>query len=159
MGMSGNGGRTVAVKVGCSFALVTDEELAGIDLRAAGTTVNVGGSSHPLFAGETFTDSRRIDALLDSHGEMAIADHEVTDEAVPSERTLRFGDWEFNVRPTLVDLDGSYPSVLEGVAESLAEQRAAAVPDPGRGVSRPGPGGSELVADRGPDAAWRAHQM
>lgn len=74
---------------------------------------------------------------------MAIADHEVTDEAVPSEGTLRFDDWEFNVRPTLVDLDGSHPSVPEGVAEPLAELRAAAAPDPGRGVSQAGPGGLE----------------
>lgn len=71
--MAGSDG-TVAVKVGCSFALVPESELGGIALKNTGAHVSVGGKDYELRSGRTYEDSRMLDGILDRFGEMAIGD-------------------------------------------------------------------------------------
>lgn len=41
--------------------------------RESGTVVTVDGKDYPLMKGATFEDSRRVDALLDSHGDLPLS--------------------------------------------------------------------------------------
>lgn len=72
--MAGSDG-TVAVKVGCSFALVPESKLGGIALKNTGAHVSVGGKDYELRSGRTYEDSRMLDGVLDRFGEMPIRDH------------------------------------------------------------------------------------
>lgn len=67
----------VAVGVGYVFNVVKADEVAraGIELRESGTVVAVGGKEYPLMKGATYEDSCKVDALLDSHGEMRVSDY------------------------------------------------------------------------------------
>lgn len=60
---------TIAVKVGQYYGLVDREELKDIGLTADGRRVypedNLKGQVYPLYKGETFEDSQKIDALFD----------------------------------------------------------------------------------------------
>lgn len=76
-----------AVGVGYVFNLLPAAEVKGIALKDSGTVVTVNGVDYPLMRGETFEDSRRVDALLDAHGELRTADYRrpapsLKDEAV-----------------------------------------------------------------------------
>lgn len=63
---------TVAVGVGYSFALVGKSELAGIEVRETSIIVTVNETDYRLLKGMTYADSRDIDRLLDTHGEMRV---------------------------------------------------------------------------------------
>lgn len=56
----------LAVKVGKEFILEDEDIFDGINLIETGTKVEVNGEEIPLFKGETFEESRKIDNLLDS---------------------------------------------------------------------------------------------
>lgn len=73
----------VAVGAGYVFNLFDSKEIlnAGIDISNTGTIVTVDGMDYQLKKGVTYEDSRRVDALLDTHGEMRIADHRKTPES------------------------------------------------------------------------------
>lgn len=64
-----------AVGVGLVFNLLPAYEVTGIALKDSGTVVTVDGVDYPLMRGETFEDSRRVDALLDAHGELRTEDY------------------------------------------------------------------------------------
>lgn len=67
----------VAVGVGYAFTMVGAGEVAsaGIELWESGTVVTLGGKDYPLMKGATYEDSRKVDALLDSHGELRVGDY------------------------------------------------------------------------------------
>lgn len=67
----------VAVGVGYVFNVVKAAEVtrAGIELRESGTVVAVDGREYPLMKGATYKDSCKVDALLDSHGEMRVSNY------------------------------------------------------------------------------------
>ena len=56
----------LAVKVGKEFILKDEKIFDGINLIETGTKVEVNGEEFPLYKGETFEESRKIDDLLDS---------------------------------------------------------------------------------------------
>ena len=56
----------LAVKVGKEFILEDENIFDGINLIETGTKVEVNGEEFPLYKGETFEESRKIDDLLDS---------------------------------------------------------------------------------------------
>ncbi|HHH4970588.1 TPA: helicase-related protein [Streptococcus pyogenes] len=56
----------LAVKVGKEFILEDENTFDGINLIETGTKVEVNGEEIPLYKGETFEESRKIDDLLDS---------------------------------------------------------------------------------------------
>lgn len=62
-------GRT-AVSVGYCFTVVDDQELTDINLKPTGQEVVLAGKVMPLMAGATFSDSQKVDDLLDRHGEL-----------------------------------------------------------------------------------------
>lgn len=65
----------IAVGVGYTFTLVPIAETEGIKLKESGSIVTVDGQDYPLMKGTAFEDSRKVDALLDVHGELKIKDH------------------------------------------------------------------------------------
>lgn len=55
----------IAIGAGYSFGLLDDEsKLNGISVEQRGS-VEIDGTTFPLFKGKTFEDSRQIDSLLD----------------------------------------------------------------------------------------------
>lgn len=56
----------LAVKVGKEFIIEDEKIFDGINLVETGTKVEVNGEEFPLYKGETFEESRKIDDLLDS---------------------------------------------------------------------------------------------
>lgn len=62
-------GRT-AVSVGYCFTVVDDQELTDINLKPTGEEVVLDGKVMPLMAGATFSNSQKVDDLLDRHGEL-----------------------------------------------------------------------------------------
>ena len=56
----------LVVKVGKEFILEDENVFDGINLIETGTKVEVNGEEIPLYKGETFEESRKIDDLLDS---------------------------------------------------------------------------------------------
>lgn len=65
----------VAVGAGYTFTLVSATETNEIALKESGITVRVNGQDYSLMKGATFEDSRKVDALLDIHGERSVRDH------------------------------------------------------------------------------------
>lgn len=63
----------VAVAAGYRFNLVDAREAAGIDLKGCGTVVTVDGHDYDVMKGATYEDSRKVDDLLDSHGDKPIS--------------------------------------------------------------------------------------
>ena len=57
--------KKIAVGAGYYFTLVTEDELEGINVRKTETVVSVEGENYPLYKGETFFDSRKIDNIMD----------------------------------------------------------------------------------------------
>lgn len=51
-----------------------DTPQAGIDLKGCGTVVTVDGHDYNVMKGATYEDSRKVDDLLDSHGDKPISD-------------------------------------------------------------------------------------
>ena len=64
----------IAVAAGYRFNLVDAREASGIDLKGCGTVVTVDGHDYNVMKGATYEDSRKVDDLLDSHGEKPISD-------------------------------------------------------------------------------------
>jgi hypothetical protein len=56
----------VAVGVGYNFAIVPAEKTRNIKLKKTDTLVKVDDLVYPLYKGETFEESRKVDNLLDS---------------------------------------------------------------------------------------------
>lgn len=61
----------IAVAAGYRFNLVDAREASGIDLKGCGT---VDGHDYNVMKGATYEDSRKVDDLLDSHGDKPISD-------------------------------------------------------------------------------------
>lgn len=53
---------------------VDAREASGIDLKGCGTVVTVDGHDYNVMKGATYEDSRKVDDLLDSHGDKPISD-------------------------------------------------------------------------------------
>lgn len=64
----------IAVAAGYRFNLVDAREASGIDLKDCGTVVTVNGHDYNVMKGATYEDSRKVDDLLDSHGDKPISD-------------------------------------------------------------------------------------
>lgn len=54
----------VAVGVGYVFSVVPREEIVGIRLKPTHKVVFFEGDAYPLYKGETFEDSQKIDKIL-----------------------------------------------------------------------------------------------
>lgn len=65
----------IAVAAGYRFNLVDTRETSGIDLKGCGTVVTVDGHDYEVMKGATYEDSRKVDDLLDSHGDRPISDY------------------------------------------------------------------------------------
>ena len=65
----------IAVAAGYRFNLVDSREASGIDLKDCGTVVTVDGHDYNVMKGATYEDSRKVDDLLDSHGDKPISDY------------------------------------------------------------------------------------
>lgn len=65
----------IAVAAGYRFNLVDAREASGIDLKGCGTVVTVDGHDYEIMKGATYEDSRKVDDLLDSHGDKPISDY------------------------------------------------------------------------------------
>lgn len=63
----------IAVAAGYRFNLVDAREASGIDLKGCGTVVTVDGHDYNVMKGATYEDSRKVDDLLDSHGDKPIS--------------------------------------------------------------------------------------
>ena len=63
----------IAVAAGYRFNLVDAKEASGIDLKGCGTVVTVDGHDYEIMKGATYEDSRKVDDLLDSHGDKPIS--------------------------------------------------------------------------------------
>lgn len=63
----------IAVAAGYHFNLVDAREASGIDLKGCGTVVTVDGHDYEIMKGATYEDSRKVDDLLDSHGDKPIS--------------------------------------------------------------------------------------
>lgn len=63
----------IAVAAGYRFNLVDAREASGIDLKDCGTVVTVDGHDYEVMKGATYEDSRKVDDLLDSHGDKPIS--------------------------------------------------------------------------------------
>lgn len=63
----------IAIAAGYRFNLVDAREAAGIDLKGCGTVVTVDGHDYDVMKGATYEDSRKVDDLLDSHGDKPIS--------------------------------------------------------------------------------------
>jgi len=65
-----------AVAVGYNFGLIPAEDLSEIKLNDVGA-VRFEGKNLPLLKGQTYEDSRKLDALLDQYGEYPIKDYTI----------------------------------------------------------------------------------
>lgn len=52
----------IAIKVGYEYIVANKEELSGISLVYTGQEIN----GYPLYKGETFEDSQKLDKIFDS---------------------------------------------------------------------------------------------
>ena len=77
----------LAVKVGKEFILEDENTFHGINFIETGTKVEINGEEFPLYKGETFEESRKIDDLLDS------GNHEEIINEIKEGSYLRFFEW------------------------------------------------------------------
>lgn len=68
--------KDVALGVGSRFAVLPRAEAEGIGLKSDGS-VSLGGHEYTLYKGETFTESRKVDSVLDGYHELDISEHRV----------------------------------------------------------------------------------
>ena len=66
-----------AVSVGYYFAVVNDEVVKNINLRETGEKVRYEGMILPVFCGETYEDSVRVDRVLDIYGQYNLSKYKV----------------------------------------------------------------------------------
>lgn len=69
-----------AVKSGYSFNLFTEQEVSHISLEKTGGKVKVEGEIYPLYRGSTFSESQKVDDMLDVKGEIPIRDYRVKEK-------------------------------------------------------------------------------
>ena len=68
--------KDIAIAAGVNFAIVPAIEAKDIDLMADGL-VSIGGHDYTLYRGQTFDESRKVDAILDQYEELSVAPHRV----------------------------------------------------------------------------------
>lgn len=65
----------VALGVGYSFNLFHEEDVSHIDFKETGVKLSVDGNIYILHKATTYNESRKVDSLLDSNGEMRVSDY------------------------------------------------------------------------------------
>lgn len=79
----------IAVAAGYRFNLVDAREASGIDLKGCGTVVTVDGHDYEVMKGATYEDSRKVDDLLDSHGDKPISDYRKRPQGMSLKQAVR----------------------------------------------------------------------
>ena len=79
----------IAVAAGYRFNLVDTRETSGIDLKGCGTVVTVDGHDYEIMKGATYEDSRKVDDLLDSHGDKPISDYRKRPQGMSLKQAVR----------------------------------------------------------------------
>ena len=79
----------IAVAAGYRFNLVNARETSGIDLKGCGTVVTVDGHDYEIMKGATYEDSRKVDDLLDSHGDKPISDYRKRPQGMSLKQAVR----------------------------------------------------------------------
>lgn len=79
----------IAVAAGYRFNLVDTRETSGIDLKGCGTVVTVDGHDYEVMKGATYEDSRKVDDLLDSHGDRPISDYRKRPQGMSLKQAVR----------------------------------------------------------------------
>lgn len=79
----------IAVAAGYRFNLVDTREASGIDLKGCGTVVTVDGHDYEIMKGATYEDSRKVDDLLDSHGDEPISDYRKRPQGMSLKQAVR----------------------------------------------------------------------
>lgn len=79
----------IAVAAGYRFNLVDAQEASGIDLKVCGTVVTVDGHDYEIMKGATYEDSRKVDDLLDSHGDKPISDYRKRPQGMSLKQAVR----------------------------------------------------------------------
>lgn len=79
----------IAVAAGYRFNLVDTRETSGIDLKGCGTVVTVDGHDYEIMKGSTYEDSRKVDDLLDSHGDKPISDYRKRPQGMSLKQAVR----------------------------------------------------------------------
>lgn len=67
--------RKIAIRVGYSFNLFSEEDVSHIQLKVDNRTVEVEGVQYALHSATTFEQSQKVDVLLDENGELPIKDY------------------------------------------------------------------------------------
>lgn len=67
--------RKIAIRVGYSFNLFSEEDVSHIQLKVDNRTVEVEGVQYKLHSATTFEQSQKVDVLLDENGELPIKDY------------------------------------------------------------------------------------
>lgn len=68
--------KDIAIAAGVNFAIVPAIEAKDIALMPDGL-VSIGGHDYKLYRGQTFDESRKVDAILDQYEELSVAPHRV----------------------------------------------------------------------------------
>lgn len=68
--------KDIAIAAGVNFAIVPAIEAKDIALMSDGL-VSIGGHDYTLYRGQTFDESRKVDAILDQYEELSVAPHRV----------------------------------------------------------------------------------
>lgn len=68
--------KDIAVAAGVNFAIVPAIEAKDVALIPDGL-VSIGGHDYTLYRGQTFDESRKVDAILDQYEELSVASHRV----------------------------------------------------------------------------------
>lgn len=79
----------IAVAAGYRFNLVDTRETSDIDLKSCGTVVTVDGHDYEIMKGATYEDSRKVDDLLDSHGDKPISDYRKRPQGMSLKQAVR----------------------------------------------------------------------
>lgn len=79
----------IAVAAGYRFNLVDAREASTIDLKGCGTVVTVDGHDYEVMKGATYEDSRKVDDLLDSHGDKPISDYRKRPQGMSLKQAVR----------------------------------------------------------------------
>lgn len=111
----------IAVGAGYGFAVVPSECVKGISFKNTGQIVSVDGEVYPLYKGETYDDSRRIDAILDSgeFREYQIPDCLVKPATAADEDELEFTDEQL---ARIDDIDNTVYQTLLVLLEKTEEE-------------------------------------
>ena len=64
-------------------------EASSIDLKGCGTVVTVDGHDYEVMKGTTYEDSRKVDDLLDYHGDKPISDYRKRPQGMSLKQAVR----------------------------------------------------------------------